>query len=146
MWKTIIISSLMIALVLTGCVQQATGLQIKIEDAWARPAVAAKMNGAIYFRIVNGGNEADTLLSVATPSAKAAEVHESMTDNNGVMSMKPRENIKILPGGEVKFKPGGLHIMLVELNQPLVVGDEVQLTLRFEKAGEILLNIKVREQ
>lgn len=145
MWKIFAIISLSAILVLTGCAQQSTGPQIKIEDAWARPSAGADMNGAIYFRIVNDGKEADKLISADTPSAQAAEVHESMADDNGVMSMKPRENVEVSAGGEVEFKPGGLHIMLVDLKQPLAVGDEVTLTLRFEKAGEIVLNVKVRE-
>ena len=145
MLKIFAILSLSVILVLTGCAQQSTGPQIKIEDAWARPSAGADMNGAIYFRIVNDGKEADKLISADTPSAQAAEVHESMADDNGVMSMKPRENVEVSAGGEVEFKPGGLHIMLVDLKQPLAVGDEVSLTLRFEKAGEIVLNVKVRE-
>lgn len=145
MWKVFAILSLSAILVLTGCAQQSTGPQIKIEDAWARPSAGAEMNGAIYFRIVNDGKEADKLISADTPSAQAAEVHESMADDNGVMSMKPRENVEVSAGEEVEFKPGGLHIMLVNLKQPLTVGDEVQLTLHFEKAGEIQLNVKVRE-
>ncbi|PKN82011.1 MAG: hypothetical protein CVU46_18390 [Chloroflexi bacterium HGW-Chloroflexi-8] len=146
MWKTIVVLSLVTILAIAGCAPQANGPEIEIKDAWARPSAGVDMNGAIYFRIVNGGNEADTLLSADTPAAKAAEVHESMADDNGVMSMKPRENIEIPASGEVEFKPGGLHIMLVELKQPLAVGDEVQLTLRFEKAGEIQLIVKVKEQ
>lgn len=145
MWKIFAILSLSAILVLTGCAQQSTGPQIKIEDAWARPSAGADMNGAIYFRIVNDGKEADKLLSADTPSAKAAEAHESMADDNGVMSMKPREIVQVPAGGEVEFKPGGLHLMLVDLKQPLAVGDEVSLTLRFEKAGEIVLNVKVGE-
>jgi copper(I)-binding protein len=145
MWKVFAILSLSAILVLTGCAQQSTGPQIKIEDAWARPSAGADMNGAIYFRIVNDGKEADKLISADTPSAQAAEVHESMADDNGVMSMKPRENVEVSAGEEVEFKPGGLHIMLVDLKQPLTAGDEVQLTLHFEKAGEIQLNVKVRE-
>ncbi len=145
MWKSIAVLSLVIILALVGCAPQTKGPEIKIEDAWARPSAGDVMNGAIYFRIVIAGNEADTLLSADTPSAQAAEVHESMSDDNGVMSMKSRENIKIPAGGEVEFKPGGLHIMLVELKQPLAVGDEVQLALRFEKTGVIQLNVKVRE-
>ncbi len=145
MWKVFAILSLSAILVLTGCAQQSTGPQIKIEDAWARPSAGADVNGAIYFRIVNDGKETDKLISADTPSAQAAEVHESMADNNGVMSMKPRENVEVPAGEEVEFKPGGLHIMLVNLKQPLTVGDEVQLTLHFEKAGEIQLNVKVRE-
>ncbi|MAT42716.1 MAG: hypothetical protein CL609_10265 [Anaerolineaceae bacterium] len=145
MLKIFAILSLSAILVLTGCAQQSTGLQIKIEDAWARPSAGVDMNGAIYFQIVNDGKEADKLISAYTPSAQAAEVHESMADDNGVMSMTPRENVEVSAGGEVEFKPGGLHIMLVDLKQPLAVGDEVSLTLRFEKAGEIVLNVKVRE-
>jgi len=145
MWKVFATLSFSAILVLTGCAQQSTGPQIKIEDTWARPSAGADMNGAIYFRIVNDGKEDDKLLSADTPSAKAAEVHESMTNDNGVMSMKPRENVQVPLGGKVEFKPGGLHIMLVDLKQPLAVGDEVSLTLRFEKAGEIVLNVKVGE-
>jgi len=145
MWKTIVVLSLVAILFLTGCAPQAKGPDIKIQDAWARPSAGADMNGAIYFRIVNDGKEADLLLSVETPSAHAAEVHESMSDDNGVMSMQPRDNVEIPAGGEVEFKPGSLHIMLVDLRKPLAVGDEVALTLRFEKAGEIVLNVKVRE-
>jgi copper(I)-binding protein len=145
MANTMIWVALVLTLVLTSCAQQATGPQIKIDDAWARPSSGGEMNDAIYFRIENVGNEADTLLSSDTPSAQAAEVHESMADVNGIMRMKPRKNIEISSGGEVVFQPGGLHIMLVGLNQPLTVGDEVQLTLRFEKAGEIPLNVEVRE-
>lgn len=145
MVKTMIQVALVLMLLLTGCAQQATGPQIKIENSWARPSSGADMNGAIYLHITNDGNEADTLLSADSPSAQAAEVHESMVDDKGVMRMEPRESIEIPAGGEVAFQPGGLHIMLVELKQPLSVDDEVQLTLRFEKAGEIQLRVKVRE-
>lgn len=145
MWKTIVVLSSVAILFLAGCAPQAKGPKITIQDAWARPSAGADMNGAIYFRIVNDGKEADKLISADTPSAQAAEVHESMADDNGVMSMKPRENVEVSAGGEVEFKPGGLHVMLVDLKQPLAVGDEVSLTLRFEKAGEIVLNVKVRE-
>lgn len=145
MWKKSIVLFLVAILLLAGCAPRAKGPEITIQDAWARPSAGADMNGVIYFRIMNDGDETDTLLGAETPSAQAAEVHESMADDNGVMSMKPRENIEIPAGGEVEFKPGGLHIMLVDLKKPLAVGDEVTLTLRFEKAGEIVQTVKVRE-
>lgn len=145
MKTTVITFLLVLILALASCAPQSSGPQIKIEDAWARPSAGEGASGAIYFRIVNAGKETDTLLGAETPSAQAAEVHESMMDDNGVMSMKPRENISIPGGEEVEFKPGGLHIMLIDLEKPLAVGDKVPLTLRFEQTGEIVLNVEVKE-
>jgi copper(I)-binding protein len=72
MWKTIVVLSSVAILFLAGCAPQAKGPKITIQDAWARPSAGADMNGAIYFRIVNDGKEADKLISADTPSAQAA--------------------------------------------------------------------------
>ena len=135
--------------------------QLTVSDAWARPALAGN-NGAIYFVIQNPGAE-DTLLRVATDAAGTVEMHMTMMvegdamehDMSGsetgtlpeaqVMRMVQQENVPV-PGGEkVEFAPGGLHVMLIGLNADLVVGDTIEVTLTFEIAGEITLQVPVEE-
>jgi periplasmic copper chaperone A len=106
---------------------------IKIQDVHARIMPGAKV-GAAYLRITNDGKEPDRLLTVSTPVAAKAELH-SVTDDNGVMKMRPVDGIALKPGETVELKPGGLHIMLMDIQSGLKPGDTFPLTLTFEKAG-----------
>jgi periplasmic copper chaperone A len=106
---------------------------LKIEQVHARIIPANKM-GAIYLTIVNSTQESDRLLSISTPIAGKAELH-SITDDSGVMKMRPMEGIALKPGEIVELKPGGLHIMLMDVQGGLKPGDTFPLTLTFEKAG-----------
>ena len=63
-----------------------------------------------------------------------------------VMRMVKQENVPVPGGGKVEFAPGGLHVMLIGLNADLAVGDTIEVTLTFEKAGEITLQVPVKEQ
>lgn len=131
---------------LAACARGPAGPQIEVQDAWARPAPAAGGNGAIYFRLVNSGNEADQLLGGESPVAAAFELHETTMSADGVMSMAPLAGGVELPArDEVELKPGGVHIMLVELNRPLAAGDVVPITLQFEKSSAMTLEVEVRE-
>jgi len=132
---------LLATMLLSACAKPG---EFKVMDAWARPAASGE-NGAVYFTISNATNTGDTLLSVSTDVASAAEVHMSMMDANGVMSMQMQESIPVPAQQEVIFKPGGLHIMLVELNRDLKIGDTISLTLNFEKAGSITIQAPVKE-
>ncbi|MHB1218489.1 MAG: copper chaperone PCu(A)C [Alphaproteobacteria bacterium] len=106
---------------------------IEIHDAHARIMPGAKM-GAAYLRITNASKETDRLVAVSTPVAGKAELH-SVTDDNGVMKMRPVDGVAVKPGQTVELKPGGLHIMLTDVQGGLKPGDTVPLTLTFEKAG-----------
>lgn len=106
---------------------------IEIHDAHARIMPGAKV-GAAYLRIANAGKEPDRLIAVSTPIASKAELH-SVTDDNGVMKMRPVDGIALKPGETVELKPGGLHIMLTGVQGGLKPGDTFPLTLMFEKAG-----------
>ncbi|MBL8078187.1 MAG: copper chaperone PCu(A)C [Anaerolineales bacterium] len=119
--------------------------ELVIQGAWARPASAGE-NGAAYFVIENWTMTDDILLSVSSEIASATEVHMSMADANGVMSMLMQESIPVPAKATVKFEPGGLHVMFVNLNRNLIVGDTFTLILLFEKAGEVSLQVKVKEQ
>lgn len=119
--------------------------ELVIQGAWARPASAGE-NGAAYFVIENWTTTDDILLSVSSEIASATEVHMSMGDANGVMSMQMQESNPVPAKDTVKFEPGGLHVMFVELTQDLQVGDTITLTLNFEKAGSITVEAPVKEQ
>lgn len=119
--------------------------ELTVQDAWARPASKGE-NGAAYFVIENRTDSHDALTGASTDIASAAEAHMSMQTDQGVMTMSMQDSVQILPGENVTFKPGGLHIMLVDLKQDLKVGDTFTLTLSFEKSGDITLEIQVKEQ
>lgn len=132
---------LILAVLLNACAKEG---EFKVWDAWARPTNAGD-NSAVYFIISNATNTDDTLLSASTDVASAAEVHMSMMDANGVISMQMQEAVSVPAQHEVIFKPGGLHVMLVGLNRALKAGDSITLTLNFEKAGSMTIQAPVKE-
>lgn len=97
---------------------------------------------AIYMTLFNIGVEGDRLVSGATPAAGIVEIHE-MTLQGDIMRMRPINGIDIPSGGEVVLEPGGLHIMLMDLHQSLVVGEAIVLTLSFESGAEIKTAIPI---
>ncbi|MFO3797555.1 MAG: copper chaperone PCu(A)C [Anaerolineales bacterium] len=129
------------ALLISACTPSAQGKGIRIEAAWARPAAQGE-NGAIYFTLLNEGEE-DTLLSAHTDVAKTVELHMTMS-HEGHMQMQMQHEIPI-PKGKTEFAPGGYHVMLLGLKRDLRVGDSFTLTLRFQKGGEILVTVNVKE-
>jgi len=133
----------LLILVLTGACGDSSGM-LTVRETWSRPAVAGE-NGAAYFVIENGTTADDTLLSVNSEIASATEVHMSMSDDNGVMSMAMQESVSVPAGEEVEFKPGGFHVMFVALKQDLSVGDTLTLTLNFQNAGELTVQVPVKE-
>ena len=125
---------------IAGSVMAQTG-QPKIENAWARATPGKAENGAAYLTIVSP--VPDRLTAASTPDAKIAELHE-MTMQGGVMKMRPLPNGIELPAGKpITLKPGGMHIMLMGLKQPLKKGETFPLTLSFEKAGTKEVNVAV---
>ncbi|MBX3000789.1 MAG: copper chaperone PCu(A)C [Caldilineaceae bacterium] len=142
----------LIVLLVAGCTLPATpqsapaltGDAIRVESPMARPAIQSG-NGAAYFTIVNPTESADQLLSVQSTVARVTELHET-TEENGVMRMIPHpEGFEISARAVVELKPGGKHVMLLELSVPLAVGDEIPLTLTFEQAGTMEITVPVME-
>ena len=118
---------------------------ITIEEAWARPPAMAGGNGAAYFLIRNDGDTADRLIAVSSPLAMA-EMHESVMADDGTMTMNPVAGVDVPAGETVAFERGGLHIMFMGVAEPPAVGDTIPLTLTFENAGEITIDVPVREE
>jgi len=131
---------ILLALTLAACAPAAPGL-LHVQDAWARP-MPAGANGGAFFTIVNPEREPDRLLGASSDVAAAVEVHQtSMQD--GVMQMAPQEFVDVPADGEVIFAPGGLHVMLIGLTRDLKEGETFWLTLHFERAGDLSVEVAV---
>jgi len=107
---------------------------ITITDPWVRqPPPGASVAGA-YLRLTNPGTHDDRLLAVDTPAAERVEIHEMLT-HAGMMRMRELEHGVALPAGETThLAPGGLHLMLIAPKMELVAGEEVTMTLKFERS------------
>ena len=116
--------------------------RLRIENAWARPAGQGS-TGAVYLTVVNEGGAPDALLAARSDVAAAVELHESKMEGD-VMRMQPVTKVSVPANGQVAFKPGSFHIMLIDLQQDLQSGDQFEITLQFEKSGEISLQVEVK--
>jgi hypothetical protein len=109
---------------------------VEVQHAWARATPGGAKTAALYMTLVDKGASNDRLVSVSTPVAAKAEVHETTTEN-GVMHMGPVAGLPLKPGTPTVLKPGGYHVMLLDLKHPLVAGQSFEVTLTFEKAGPV---------
>ncbi len=121
---------------------------LEISDAWARATAGSdggeeSVTSAIYLTIHNSGRTADKLLTAATDAAKVVQLHDTDTRND-VSMMFLVESVDIPARRDAKFEPGGMHIMLLQLNQSLRPGDTITVTLDFEKSGQRTVIAEVR--
>ncbi|TAK55016.1 MAG: copper chaperone PCu(A)C [Dehalococcoidia bacterium] len=136
--------------------------EISVQDAWARNTampppqaggmqdvtpggMAAGDRGAAYMVIKNTGTVDDALIGAESTVAAATEVHESVISGDTV-TMRPVPRIELKAGDTLELQPGGYHIMLIGLNEPLVAGTTFTVTLKFEQAGSIPVTVDVRAQ
>src|SRR4051812_19648622 len=115
---------------------------LQIEKPWARATVAGAAVGGGYLTVRNAGAAADRLVGASSPASARVEIHE-MTMEKDVMRMRQVNGVEVPAKGAVELKPGGFHLMLIELKAPLKQGDKVPVTLRFEKAGEVKTELGV---
>lgn len=116
---------------------------IHIDHPWSRAMPPTAPAAAAYFVLQNTGAEADRLLGASTPVAGKAELHEH-AHVDGLMKMHHVPVVDIGPGEQVDFVPGGYHVMLFELSRQMQAGERFPLTLRFEKAGEVTVEVAVQ--
>jgi len=117
---------------------------LTLSDLQVRATVKGAPTTAAYLTIANAGKTPDKLLSIDCACADATMMHETRIQN-GVSSMSMLKAVAIPAGGEVRFKPDSLHVMLVGLKRPLKAGAMQQMTLRFEKAGTVKADFHVRD-
>ena len=114
-----------------------------LTGAWCRPTPNGARAGACYVTLTSAGRD-DRLIGVTTPAAGVVMIHRMSTDN-GVMSMSEMEGgLPLSADTTVTLEPGGTHLMLMQLNGPLVRGTTVPLTLDFEVAPDVTVEAQVR--
>jgi copper(I)-binding protein len=165
----LLLAAVVAGAVLVGCSSGGASAEVTVTDPWARASSAMAAAGAAYMTIQNTGSAADALIGASSPAAKTVEVHETVVMGSpapsasdgmgmgsplpsasgeaggGMMGMQPIARLEIPAGGTVELKPGSYHIMLIDLNQELKAGDTIEITLNFEKAGELPLSVPVKE-
>lgn len=116
---------------------------LKIGHPWARATPPTAPAGGGFLTITNTGTTADRLVSATSAAAGQVQVHEMKMDGN-IMRMRELENgLEIPPGATVTLAPGGLHLMMMGLKNPLKENTRVPVTLVFEKAGKIDVELVV---
>lgn len=116
--------------------------QITIADAWTRATAPGAKIGVGYMTIRNGAKAPDKLVSASSPAAQKVQTHVTVEDGD-IFRMREVKGYDIPAGGTFELKPGGAHLMLVNLKAPLEEGDKVPLMLRFERAGEVRTELQV---
>ncbi len=115
-----------------------------IMDSYIRTSGPTAKTGAAFMQIANHGTETDTLVGATSDVAKRVELHTHTETGDGIMKMHEIEGgVPIEPGGMHVLKRGGDHVMFMGLTRLLATGDVVTVTLIFEKAGEVTLEIPV---
>ena len=109
---------------------------ITVVAPWARATPGGAMVGGAYLELKAAPGQGDRLVSASSPIAGTVEVHEHINEG-GIMKMRRVDGLAVPGGASLMFKPGGYHLMLLDLKQPLKQGDRVGLTLTFEKAGTL---------
>jgi copper(I)-binding protein len=134
---------LLAAVVLSGTVFAQKAGDLQITASWARATPKGAQVGGGYLKITNTGSAPDRLIGGTSPVSAKFEVHE-MSMDGGVMKMRALDKgLEIKPGQTVELKPGGYHVMFVNLNQPLEPGKPFAAALQFEKAGKVDVEFKV---
>ena len=124
-----------------GVSKTVTTNAIKIEDAYTRATVPGQQVAGGFMRIENKG-AADQLISASSPVAGEVQLHEMAMDGN-VMKMRQVKDLPLPAGGAVELKPGGLHLMFMNIKAPLTAGETVPVKLKFAKAGEVEVKMPV---
>lgn len=125
----------------TASAQDAAAV-VDVENTWARATAAGQKVGGAYLTL-KGGSRPDRLIGASAAVAERVELH-SMSMDGDVMRMRQVDAIEVPAGQQVELKPGGLHLMLMGLKQALPAGNRFPLKLRFERAGEVTVEMKVQ--
>lgn len=142
--RRLLLTSAILCTALIGGVPRASADQngIAVTDAWSRAAMAGR-TGVVYLTITDTGAP-DKLTAVSAPVAATATLHETI-DDHGVMKMRPVAAVPVQQGEPLTLGPGGYHIMLEGLKQPLEPGETFPVTLTFANAGTIVATATVQK-
>lgn len=124
--------------------QSVTAGKLVIDQPWSRQTAPGQKVGGGFLTIANKGNADDRLLSATSPVAGEVQLH-TMSMDGGVMRMREvKDGIAIPAGKTVALKPGGYHLMFMQLKRPLALGESFPVTLRFQRQGAVKVSFKVK--
>jgi copper(I)-binding protein len=134
------------ALLLAGAIHahQFSAGNLVIKHPWARPTATGVPTGVAYLSITNLGAQQDILISAHSPRASRVDFHRTSYEA-GMARMRPAGTLVIEPGNTLTAAPGGLHLMLVDLKEPLLQGTSVPLVLTFKTAGDVTVQLKIEQ-
>ncbi|HWD22672.1 MAG TPA: copper chaperone PCu(A)C [Burkholderiales bacterium] len=116
--------------------------QVEIENAWARATPPGAKTGAGYMVVRNKSASSDRLLSAESPAAARVETHVHIKEGD-VLRMREVKGLDIPADGSLELKPGGAHLMFIEIRRPFKEGEKIPVTLKFESAREITVELHV---
>jgi hypothetical protein len=116
--------------------------QVSVEQPWSRATPPGAKIGVGFMRLRNAGSAAARVIGASSPVAGRVEMHVTTRDGD-VMRMRQVESFDVPAGGSFDLKPGGAHLMLVDLHRPFKQGEKVPLTLKLEKGGELKVELTV---
>lgn len=138
--KTLLAPAVLVAVVLTHPVAAA---EITVQDPFARASAGMAETGAAFMKLNNASAVNDQLVAASTPVSAKTELHDHIKEGD-IMRMRQVPSIEVPAGGTVSLQPGGLHIMLMGLKQPLREGETFPLTLTFAHAGAVTVEVPVK--
>ncbi|AMR67812.1 copper chaperone PCu(A)C [Aquipseudomonas alcaligenes] len=141
--KLLLLAGLLVSPLLAQAHEYKAG-KIEIDHPWSREMPPSAPNAAAFFVLHNQSDTADRLVSASSPQAQKTEIHEHV-HKDGLMKMQQVQGVDVPAGGEVKFVPMGYHVMLFGVKQQLKEGERFPMTLRFEKAGEVQVEVAVQK-
>jgi hypothetical protein len=119
-----------------------SGAGLKVVHPWTRATPPGATTAVGYLKVTNTGAVPVQIVGGSTPAAARVEIH-SMSMDGGVMRMRPVPSLDIAPGATVELKAGGLHLMLIGLNRPLMPEEMVPLTLMLAGGGKLSIELYV---
>jgi copper(I)-binding protein len=135
--------SLAVLFVLTGL--SFAESKVVVEGAWVGEVPPSSPVAAAYMTIKNEGNADDKLLSVTSSISGSTMIHQTVIDEQSVARMEMVDALVIPAGKSVVLKPGGTHIMLMDLKEPVTGKEKIELDLKFENAGDIKIEAPVKK-
>jgi copper(I)-binding protein len=139
--KVLLISAVGFGLTGLAQAQNAKVGSVQIENAYTRSTVPGQMAAGGFMKIENKG-AVDQLISASSPVASEVQLHEMSMEGN-VMKMRQVKEVVVPAGGAVELKPGGMHLMFMNIKAPLTAGETVPVKLKFAKAGEVEVKMPV---
>ncbi|MEA2001900.1 MAG: copper chaperone PCu(A)C [Actinomycetota bacterium] len=136
--RALIMNLLVVVVFATACGGSGDGV-VTVADSWAPSTPPGAGTAAVYLTITNGTGDDDRLLAVSSDRCAAIELHSTQIDDNQIMRMRQAgPELLVVPArGDLRMVPGGLHVMCIDMPTPFVAGEEIAMTVTFERTGSL---------